>query len=204
MDVDAELLEALKRGSETAWDEAFKRLYPCAYTAALHPSATLTPSEAEDVAIETLSELVSKVGSVKIFDELKALAVTMSSRRAFSEARRKYAAKRGGNQTSSLEQITEESGGAFEPSVPCLDSLNSTDLIELSRLLQEALVRLDDPTRDMIHDFLLHGMPYKDLAAKYKIAIGTVGVNLSRGLRRVRDQLEEFPQLMKELRLFLR
>ena len=54
----------LKRGDSEAWDEAFRRLYPPAFAAARHPLAALTPTEAEDVAIEALTLLLPKVSEV--------------------------------------------------------------------------------------------------------------------------------------------
>ena len=55
---DRELLVALQRGDDEGWDEAFRRLYPAAFAAARHPLAALTPSEAEDIAIEALTLLL--------------------------------------------------------------------------------------------------------------------------------------------------
>ncbi len=202
--MDEELLDALKRGSEVAWDDAFRRLYPCVFSAAQHPSAALTPSEAEDVAIETLTQLVGKISQVKRFDELKALGSTMAVRRAVSVQRKKFAEKRGGNQTSSLDQIKEATDGQFEAPAPDLETLNPSDLLDLTKLLGEALASLDGPTRELIHDYLLREIPYKDLATKHKIPIGTVGVMLSRGLEKTRTRLKDSPRLMKELQLFLR
>jgi len=204
MDSDAELLEALKTGGESAWEKAFRRLYPCAFSAARHPTAALTPSEAEDVAIETLTQLVGKIAQVKKFEELKALAVTMAVRRAISVLRKKYAEKRGGNQTASLEQLNEESEGQFELAADRLESLSETDIIELSGLLDEMLASLDELTRELIRDYLLNGVAYKELALKHHIPIGTVGVTLHRGLAKMRRRLAQSPRLMKELRLFLR
>ena len=66
---DRELLAALQRGDQDAWDEAFRRLYPAAFAAARHPLASLTPSEAEDIAIEALTLLLPKIKKVAAFDE---------------------------------------------------------------------------------------------------------------------------------------
>ncbi len=204
MDTDQELLEALRRGQEAAWKEIFHRLYPCVFTAARHPSAALTPSEAEDVAIEILAQLTGKVLQVRKLEELKALAVTMAARRAVSVQRKKYAEKRGGNQTISLDQLQEECGDHFAPFALQMESLSPADLTELSQLLEEALAGVDDLTRELIHDYLLHGMPYKEMADKHRISISAVGVALYRGLKKIQAQLLKSPRLLKELRMFLR
>src|SRR5471030_2711478 len=82
---DRELLAALQLGREEAWDEAFRRLYPAAFAAARHPLAALTPSEAEDIAVEALTLLLPKVKQVAGFDELRLLVITIASRKAISE-----------------------------------------------------------------------------------------------------------------------
>jgi len=75
----------LKRGDNDAWDETFRRLYPAAFAAARHPLASLTPAEAEDIAIEALTLLLPKVSQVAEFDELRLLVITIASRKAISE-----------------------------------------------------------------------------------------------------------------------
>jgi len=204
MDNDGQLLEDLKSGSETAWAKAFQQLYPCLYAAARHPSAALSPTEAEDVAIETLTRLVAKVQQVKQFQELKALGATIAMRRAISLQRRKYAEKRGGNRAGSLEQLTAETGDHLEALASRMESLNPTDLVELSRLLEDSMKPLDELTRSVIRDYVLHGMVYKELARKHRISISAVGVTLHRGLKKLRNSVLESPSLAQELRVFLR
>src|ERR1019366_6607403 len=120
---DRELLAALQRGDEEAWDEAFRRLYPAACAAARHPLAALTPSEAEDVAIEALTLLLPKVKHVAEFDELRLLVITIASRKAISEKRRQLASKRGGGVFKSLGAIQDVDTFPFEPAEQLLAQL---------------------------------------------------------------------------------
>src|SRR5271170_8232224 len=115
MRTDQELLEALRRGDDEAWEEAFRRLYPSAFAAARHPLAALTPSEAEDIAIEALTLLLPKVAQVAAFDELRPLVITIASRKAISEKRRQLADKRGGGGVSSLDAMQDDESIRFEP-----------------------------------------------------------------------------------------
>lgn len=197
------LLLQLQAGSESAWDEAFHRLYPCVLAAAHHPLAALTPTEAEDVAIEALTQLVPKVATVKTWNELRALAVTIAGRRAISEKRKLTADKRGSGQTESIEALNERSEGVFEPA-DFVESINPTELRELADLLHEAMRDLEEPTGKMIRDFIVMGVSYKDLAEKYRLPVGTVGVNLYRGLKKIRSCIEKSPRLMKEVNAYLR
>src|SRR5271163_4503853 len=132
---DPELLAALQRGDNEAWDEAFQRLYPSAFAAARHPLASLTPVEAEDVAIEALTLLLPKVKQVAEFDELRLLVITIASRKAISEKRRQLADKRGSGQVASLAAMQDDETVRFEPEEKLLGRLNQTDLRDLSRLL---------------------------------------------------------------------
>src|SRR5271170_8355496 len=128
---DRDLLTALQRGDQDAWDEAFRRLYPAAFAAARHPLAALTPSEAEDIAIEALTLLLPKVKQVAAFDELRPLVITIASRKAISEKRRQLADKRGGGSVSSLDAMQDDESIRFEPAEQVVSHLKPTDLRDL-------------------------------------------------------------------------
>src|SRR5271154_2598281 len=132
---DRELLTALQRGEDEAWEEAFRRLYPSAFAAARHPLASLTPSEAEDIAIEALTLLLPKVKQIAEFDELRLLVITIASRKAISEKRRQLADKRGGGELTSLDAMQDDENIRFEPAEQLLDRLAGADLRELGKLL---------------------------------------------------------------------
>jgi len=201
---DRELLNKLQHGDEEAWDEAFRRLYPAAFAAARHPLAALTPTEAEDIAIEALTLLLPKVKRVAEFDELRLLVITIASRKAISEKRRQLADKRGGGDLTSLDAMQDDETIRFEPAEQLLTNLNATDLRELSQLLDTALSGLEPRHADLLRDFLMHHLPYRELAEKYRMPIGSVGVSLARGLDKIRAQLQTMPKLWKELAAYLR
>ena len=201
---DPELLTALRRGDDAAWEETFRRLYPSAFAAARHPLAALTPSEAEDIAIEALTLLLPKVNQVAEFDELRPLVITIASRKAISEKRRQLADKRGGGDVSSLDAMQDDENLRFEPAEQLTGHLNSADLRELSRLLDAALSSLEPRHAELLRDFLVHHLSYKELADKYKMPIGSVGVNLARSLEKIRAHLKTSPKLSKELIAYLR
>ena len=204
MGTDRDLLTALQRGDEEAWDEAFRRLYPAAFAAARHPLASLTPSEAEDIAIEALTLLLPKVKSVAEFDELRLLVITIASRKAISEKRRQLADKRGGGDLTSLDAMQDDETTRFEPAEHLLSRLTATDLRELAQLLETALAGLEPRQADLLRDFLMHHLPYKELSEKYRMPVGSVGVSLARGLDKIRAHLQAMPKLWKELAAYLR
>ncbi len=204
MENDHALLAALKRGEDAAWQEAFQRLYPAAFAAARHPLASLTPTESEDVAIEALTLLLPKVKQASAFDELRLLVITISSRKAISEKRRQLADKRGGGDLTSLDALQDDETIHFEPAEQITSRLNATDLKELSRLLDIALGALEPKQAALVRDFLVHHLPYKELARKHGMPIGSVGVSLARGLDKIRTHLKAVPRLWKELAAYLR
>jgi RNA polymerase sigma factor (sigma-70 family) len=204
MRTDPELLAALCQGEDDAWDEAFRRLYPSAFAAARHPLAALTPTEAEDVAVEALTLLLPKVKEVDAFDELRLLVITIASRKAISEKRRQLADKRGGGDLTSLDALRDDENIRFEPAEQLASRLTGTDLRDLARLLDEALAALEPRQAELVRDFLIHHLPYKDLAKKYKMPIGSVGVSLARSLEKIRSRLQAMPNLWKELAAYLR
>ena len=71
-------------------------------------------------------------------------------------------------------------------------------------ILQQALTALEPRQADLVRDFLIHHLPYKDLAQKYKMPIGSVGVSLARSLEKVRTRLQTMPKLSKEPSAYLR
>lgn len=201
---DQELLVALRQGDDDAWEEAFRRLYPSAFAAACHPLAALTPSEAEDIAIEALTLLLPKVNQVGGFDELRPLVITIASRKAISEKRRQLADKRGGGDVTSLDAMRDDETLRFEPAEQLAGHLGGTDLRELSQLLEAALSALEPRNADLLRDFLARHLSYKELAQKYRMPIGSVGVCLARSLDKVRAHLKTSPKLWKELAAYLR
>jgi RNA polymerase sigma factor (sigma-70 family) len=201
---DRELLTALRRGDDAAWEETFRRLYPSAFAAARHPLAALTPTEAEDIAIEALTLLLPKVNQVAEFDELRPLVITIASRKAISEKRRQLADKRGGGDVASLDAMQDDETLRFEPAERLASHLNCGDLRELSQLLDAALATLEPRQAELLRDFLARHVSYKELAEKYRMPFGSIGVNLSRGLGMVRAHLKTSPKLWKELIAYLR
>jgi len=204
MDDDRQWFKKLQGGDRDAWDEAFRELYPCAFSAARHPLAALDTAEAEDVAIETLEAIVAKVQDLGTKNELKALCVTMASRAAISRHRKLSALKRGGGQTESLQETMPNGEPRPEPADPKTRQLAGAELHELQRVLTGALSELDPVSSTLIRQHLMDGTGYQELAEQHGVPLGTVGVKLSRGLKKIREKLSLSPLLMKELQEYLR
>lgn len=196
-------LQALKSGDEQAWTQAFHTLWRFAYHAALSPRAGLDPDEAEDVAMEAITKLVPRVGTVADLDELQALLVTIAHRQAISRARRKSAAKRP-QFAVHLDALPEPEGEQLLDRGPPDCALSETDIAELLALLHRALSSVDATTRQLLMGHHVEGLRVRELSEKLGLPQGTVTVLMARGLQRIRQALRQSPHLMKQLQVYLR
>lgn len=179
-------LTDLRRGDPQAWDVAFQWLWPTALAVAQSKLARFCPGDMEDIAIEALEELVDKSTTVGRVEELKPLVASIAHHRAVSLLRERFARKRGGGKIESLDGGNHpETGSPPEP--PDLNSpLDALEQKELAERIQTSLATLKPPLGGILQDFYLHGCRYEEIAKKHQIAIGSVGVYLSRGLKALR------------------
>ena len=178
-------LKLLQQGDGAAWDEAFRWLWPTVFAVAQLKLQPYFPNEVEDVAIEVLEELVEKVRAVKSSGELKPLAAGITHHRAVSLLRERFAKKRGGGKTESLDAPTNGDGNPHDP--PSGDSpLADLEQKELAQRLGQSLAELKPPLGEILSDFFLHGLRYEEIAKQRGVAVGSVGVYLKRGLDAMR------------------
>ncbi len=143
------------------------------------------PNEIEDVAIEALEEMVTKMPVVKSAEELKPLAASIAHHRAVSLLRERFAKKRGEGKTESLDAPSDD--GEPKPEPAAADSpLSDLEQRELAQRLGQSLAELKPPLGEILTDFFLHGLRYEEIARKRGVAIGSVGVYLKRGLEAMR------------------
>jgi RNA polymerase sigma factor (sigma-70 family) len=178
-------LQTLQQGDAEAWDEAFRWLWPVVLAVAQLKLQPYCPSEAEDVAIEALEELVPKVGEVKTVEELRPLAASIAHHRSVSLLRERFAKKRGAGKTESLEAVQAQ-GGEDCPG-PADDSpLSGLEQKELAQRISQSLAELKPPLGEVLSDFFLNNLRYEEIARKHRLAVGSVGVYLQRGLAALR------------------
>ena len=202
--VDPPSMSSLKNGEESAWESAFRMLWPCAFRSAQHPAAGLTIPEAEDVACEALEKALHVIGRVENFHQLKALVARIAYCQAISLRRRNTAVKRGSGRTISANELYDTLSATHDGVHPSLGRLDQTDLGELGRLLQDGMQCLDEQAQSLLRAHYVEGLTYREIAEKYKLPIGTVCTKLARSLKRVRLGLDRAPNLLNAIREFLR
>ena len=196
-------LRALRRGDPEAWDAAFRWLWPVAFAVAELKLAPFLPGDVEDVAIETLEEIVDKVREVDRVEELKPLAASIAHNLSVSRMRERFAKKRGAGQIESLEALQSD-GSDPDELAEGASPLAALEQTELADLLAEIQSELKADQRTVLGDYFLRGLSYEEIARKHGLAIGSVGVYLKRGLEAIRKLGARHPKLMKELEAFLR
>jgi RNA polymerase sigma factor (sigma-70 family) len=178
-------LQALQCGDAAEWDEAFRWLWPVVLAVAQLKLQPYFPSEAEDVAIESLEELVPKVREVKTVEELRPLAASIAHHRAVSLLRQRFAKKRGEGRTEPLGIGPDEEGSQHE--LASDDSpLTELEQRELAQRISRSLAELKPPLGEVLSDYYLRGLCYEEIARKHGLAVGSVGVYLKRGLETIR------------------
>jgi len=134
------------------------------------------PGEVEDVAIETLEELVDKVREVDRVEELKPwpqASRTISPSAGCANGSPKNAARadgKPGSLQSGGDDPIEQSAG--------MSPLAALEQMELADLLAEIQSELKADLRAVLGDFFVHGLSYEVIARKHGLAIGSVGVYL--------------------------
>lgn len=197
-------LGPLKNFESRAWESIFRWLWPVAFSAARHRVGGMSDEDAEDVACETLQELVGFIDRVKATEDLRPLAARIAFCRAVSFVRQRDAAKRGQGRTVSLEERQDASHGIFEPVAAQFERLSERDFQELRDLLDEALGAVEPRIGELIRAHFREGQTYQEMAHRFGMPPGTVAVYMARGLEAIRKAVGRSPKLMKELGAFLR
>lgn len=194
-----QLLARLARGDPVSWNEVFDQLYPVAFESARSILGGKFESDCEDVAMETFAELIHKVESVSSVDEFRPLTAAIARNKSKDLLRRRLTDKRGGNRVQSLDMMIESRGDElFE--VPQADFLDSLTLAEVRELLTELSQELKKEYRLVLKDHFFDHLSHFEIANKRKIAVGSVGKYLQRGISCLREIIARRPKLQNELR----
>lgn len=191
-------IERLRAGNPDAWDQAFPCLYPVAYEAAKSRLGNTLITECEDVAFETLTDVLQIEATVHSEQELKPLVAAIASNKATDRVRRYLAAKRGGNKVESLESL-QESGGSEPVGVTHECFIDHLTVNELRDLLTGLASQIKKEHRVVLRDRYFNQMTYEEIAKKHQISVNSVGVYLQRALAAMKSVIARKPKLMNEL-----
>ena len=147
-------LQQLATGDSATWNDAFQVLYPVAFEAARSRLNDQLPNEIEDVAIESLYELLGRVAELRSEDELKPFLAAISRNKATDRLRRYLADKRGGSRVTSLD-VLMESNDCEPAEISNAEFLDQLTLKELQELLTDLSETVKKEYRIVLKDHFL-------------------------------------------------
>lgn len=194
-----QLKQKLSSGDPDLWNAVFDLLYPVAFQSARVILSGKFESECEDVAMETLAEILNQAVHVDSAQGLKPLTAAIARNKSKDLLRRKLTGKRGGNNLESLDLMIESSGERAV-ALPQADFLDALTIGEVRDLLVELTSELKQEYRLILKDHFFDQLSHSEIAQKRKIAVGSVGKYLQRGIACLRDIVARRPKLQNELR----
>lgn len=188
-------VQSLRDGDEAAWMIVYEWLWPKALAVASNKLRFSTSTDAEDVASIALQQLVDHVEKVSATEDLLPLTLAITHNQTVQLIRYNKAEKRDVRATDSL--------GEFDVPAPSA-SLSELDLQELRTLIESLQKTLSPKAASVLGDFYLKGLTQREIAGRNKLALNSVGVNITRSLQRIREVMGKNPTLMKEIQVAMR
>lgn len=195
----SQLKQKLSSGDPDSWNAVFDLLYPVAFQSARVILSGKFESECEDMAMETLAEILNQAPNVDSAQGLKPLTAAIARNKSKDLLRRRLSGKRGSGNLESLDLVIESSGeGGGAP--PQADFLDALTIGEVRELLTELSKEIRKEYRLVLKDHFFDLLSHSEIAYKRKIAVGSVGKYLQRGISCLRAIVERKPKLQSELR----
>jgi RNA polymerase sigma-70 factor, ECF subfamily len=197
VDQESQLVASCRRGDSDAWDQLFSTYYPVAGKFVFQLSPHLAREDVEEICQEVF---VSVIRNIQTFQGNSAFQtwlyrIAANKTRDFIEKQR--AAKRGGGeQPFSLDAEHPETGLKIDPPTQQAGPDRTLMNAEQMGMVHNALERLGDPCRELIHLKYFGDLSYDEIALELQLNPKTVSSRLSKCL----DKLEEIarPMFTKE------
>ena len=185
-DLEAELLARCRCGEAVAWDELFDRHYAATGRFIFQLSHDLTREDAEEICQEVFLSVIKNIESFHGDSQFQTWLFRIAANKARDYRERRYAAKRGGGQTTvSLQAEDPENGLSIDPpsSAPGPDlALISAEQIGL---VQQAIEQLGEPCREIIELRYFADLSYDEISHSLELNPKTVSSRLSKCLDRL-------------------
>ena len=176
--VDIDIAQ-LKTGDRPAWERAFEILYTIGLSVCCASAPDLNHHDREDVAVESVTQVVDYVEQAGSFEECKRLVVTIVKNRLLDRFRQRSTQKHGAGRVESLEQ--QEGFDAPDPGQQTPDVHVSNG--ELASMLATGLRQIPEQYRKVVEDFYLKRLTQQEIAERQGFKLGSIGVYLDRGLK---------------------
>lgn len=186
----------LGKGDQTHWAQAFPVLFGVAFRiASRHPLLGLNTSTSEDVAQETVVQVVEKFAFLpdQGVDDLVRFTRTVALRRGIDWIRKENSEKRGAGKVDSLHASQGDGGlTLLDKIADFIDGGDELQMRETLRMLDECIEKsLEGTTKDIFGRHFVEGWKHRDLAKLFDLPMGTVGPQLKRSREKVRSCMKE-------------
>jgi len=181
-------LDQLRAGDQQAWEKAHQSLYSLAFNVLFNLGYPLAVEDLQEIVQDSIIKLIEHyVERSKDVSELNKLVITIAKNKANDLLARQQATKRGSGKVESIEGQPEGTEYKSNESNPA----ESFERVERAFLLKEALKKVPQKYRDVLHDNYILGLKHYEIAEKRDLSIGSVGVYINRGLEHLKKILED-------------
>jgi RNA polymerase sigma-70 factor (ECF subfamily) len=168
------LRDQIKGGIESAFDSIFKELYAPLSGYAVKYLKDLDQSE--EVVQDVFCNLWEKRQKINITTSLSSYLYTSVRNRCLNEIRRQ-------------KNTTIQSNHGIEE---IADNDTRIEEIELDQRIEQAIQDLPEMSRKVFEMSRSDGMKYKEIADKLGVSIKAVEANMSRALKKLRNDLKDY------------
>ncbi len=187
MDLEPDI-QLLKKGDQDEWDKAYKWLWPTAKAVSRNVLASKLPDQIEDNAIEAIEAVIEKVKECNHISEIKAILARIAHNKGVDALKKHYSLKRGAGNVGSLSD-EEKLGEIPDTTLEDLDSKYAKE--HSNELIYKVLDNLNEKERKCVISFYLHQKSHKYISDEFNIPIGSIGVTITRGLKKMSDLIKK-------------
>jgi RNA polymerase sigma factor (sigma-70 family) len=177
---DERLVKACLDGDEQAWSALIDKYKNLIYSIPIKYGAS--PEDAGDIFQAVCLELFSQLSNLRKPAALRGWLVTITAHQSFHW-------KRKHRKRTNVEQTTlDDEGFGADPAVPPDDV---TDEAEREQIMRDATARLSPRCQEMIRllFYVEPPLPYRDVAQRLGLAVGSIGFIRGRCLKRLQKTL---------------
>jgi len=177
---DERLVKACLNGDEQAWSALIDKYKNLIYSIPIKYGAS--PEDAGDIFQAVCLELFSQLSNLRKPAALRGWLVTITAHQSFHW-------KRKHRKRTNIEQTTlDDEGFGADPAVPPDDV---TDEAEREQIMRDATARLSPRCQERIGVlfYVEPPLPYRDVAQRLGLAVGSIGFIRGRCLKRLQKTL---------------
>ena len=187
------------RNDPKEWErtDVWQKLWGSATMAASRKLQWKSPEYVDDIAIQSITRVIEKLPAspnIHKFGELRAFTASIAYHLSISHLRKALGPEQGGGKVDPLEAAGRQTDE---------NQISPTEYLQIeerAQLVTRTLTKLKPLNRKLLYDRYLDGMKLRDVASKYNMPIGTVGVYIQRALQEVRGYMEDDPVLLEGVR----